>query len=83
MFKPRPSPFIAEFTHTQLHSARARDIADRINGEGLGSEARLASFPGSPSSVRTIILRVTFDPPAQKSEGEPGSKYHVNDVASR
>ena len=25
MFKPRPSPFIVEFAHTQLHSARARE----------------------------------------------------------
>ena len=32
----------AEFAHSQLHSARAREITDRINGEGLGSEATLA-----------------------------------------
>ena len=31
--------FRAEFAHSQLHSAHARDITDRINGEGLGSEA--------------------------------------------
>ena len=40
MFMPRPSPFIAEFAHTQLHSALARVITDRVNGEGLGSEAK-------------------------------------------
>ena len=30
---------LAEFAHTQLHSALARVITDRVNGEGLGSEA--------------------------------------------
>ena len=28
----------------------------------------------------TQLLRLTFDPSVQKSEGEPGSKHHVNDV---
>ena len=31
MFKPR----LAEFAQSQLHSAHACDITDRINGEGL------------------------------------------------
>ena len=44
MFKPRPSTFLAEFANTQLHSARAHAITDRVNGEGLGSEATLAEF---------------------------------------
>ena len=41
MFKPRPSPFIAEFAHpTHNYLLRVRvKITDRINGEGLGSEA--------------------------------------------
>ena len=39
MVKPRPSTFLAEFAHTQLHSARA--ITDRVNREGLGSEATI------------------------------------------
>ena len=33
--------------HTQLHSALARTITDHVNGEGLGSEATLVSFPDS------------------------------------
>ena len=42
----------------------------------------LASFPGSPSYAQ-IILRMTFDPPERKTEGEPGPKHHVNDVKGR
>ena len=53
VFKPRPSPFIAEFAHTQLHSARAHEITDRINGEGLGSDARVNL---SLASHRSIFL---------------------------
>ena len=31
-----------EFAHTQLHSARAHEITDRVNGDlGLGSEAKV------------------------------------------
>ena len=40
MFKPRSSPFIVEFAHTQYHLLVCVKITDRINGEGLGSEAR-------------------------------------------
>ena len=40
---PRPSPFIAEFTHTQIHSAHVHVIMDHVNGEGLNSEAGGAS----------------------------------------
>ena len=36
MFKLWPSPFIAEFAQTQLHSARARENNGRVNVEGLG-----------------------------------------------
>ena len=31
---PRPSTFLVEFAHTQLHSARARAMTDRVNGKG-------------------------------------------------
>ena len=37
MFKPKASSFLAEFAHTQLHSAPARAITDLVKREGLGS----------------------------------------------
>ena len=45
MFKPSPSPFIAECAHTQLHSVHACVITDHVNGEGLDLVAGMVS-PG-------------------------------------
>ena len=60
MFKPRPSPFIAEFAHTQLHSARAREITDRINGEGLGSEAKeIAGLNKKKKKKKIMMMMMT------------------------
>ena len=44
--------------------------------------ALLASFPGFPPPHAQLVC-LTYDPPAQKSEGEPGSKHHLNVVAGR
>ena len=49
---------------------------------GRGSRVGVASFPGSPS-FRTIIPRMTFDPPEGKAEGEPGRFYHMTSVMLR
>ena len=66
MFKPRRSPFIAEFAHIQLYSARAREITDRINGEGLGSEASPKAGSQNtkidedlpPMNIETVIMNI-------------------------
>ena len=41
-----------------LHSARARAITDRVNGEGLGSEARLLYRPYSRAPAQSVFFRV-------------------------
>ena len=51
----------------------------------LSTHPYYVTYPRSQAlpPPRAQLLRLTFDPLAQKSEGEPGSKHHLNDVVGR
>ena len=51
MFKPRPSPFLAEFTHTQLRSAHTRARTDCVNGEGHAIPIYPSLVPSRPTNT--------------------------------
>ena len=56
-------PSLPKYNYTSSLSFPDPHLLPHERGSGL------ASFPGSPSSAHAIIIRMTFDPRAQKSGG--------------